>query len=170
MAEVIIFAIFATVAVAGALVMLLHANPVYCALGLMATMLALAVFYVVNQGHFLAAVQVIVYAGAVMTLFLFVIVLIGVDHSENLDERLPVQRPLAVALMAAFVTLVVIGARAAWVIPAGTGVEPNGTIEAMADLIFDEWVLPFEITTLLLIIAAVGAIALGHGGTRRVQE
>jgi NADH-quinone oxidoreductase subunit J len=167
MVELVLFIIFGIIAVAGALAMLLHPNPVHGALGLMATMLSLAVFYVVNSGHFIAAVQVVVYAGAVMTLFLFVIMMIGVDRAENLQERLPMQRPLAVGLGVLFLVLMGLIAGSTWIAaPPGTS-EPNGTVEAIADLIFTDWLLPFEVTTLLLIIASVGAVALAQYDPRR---
>ncbi len=162
MAELIIFVVFGIVAVAGGLLMVLHPNPVYGALGLMATMLAVAVFYVVNSGHFIAAVQVVVYAGAVMTLFLFVIMLIGVDRAESLEERLPLQRQLAVGFGVAFLILIMLIGGNAWVTAPASGEEANGTVEAIADILFTEWILPFEVTTLLLIIAAVGAVALAR--------
>ena len=162
MAELIIFVLFGSVALAGALLMVLHPNPVYCALGLMATMLSVAVFYVVNDGHFIAAVQVVVYAGAVMTLFLFVIMIIGVDRAESLQEQLPAQRPLAVVLGVAFLVLIMIIGGSAWITAPASGEDANGTVEAIADILFTEWILPFEVTTLLLIIAAVGAVALAQ--------
>ena len=162
MAELIIFVLFGLIALAGALLMVLHPNPVYSALGLMATMLSVAVFYVVNSGHFIAAVQVIVYAGAVMTLFLFVIMLIGVDRAESIEERLPAQRQLAIVLGIAFLALIMLIGGNAWITaPAGDG-DANGTVEAIADILFTDWLLPFEVTTLLLIIAAVGAVALAQ--------
>ena len=162
MAELIIFVLFGSVALAGALLMVLHPNPVYCALGLMATMLSVAVFYVVNDGHFIAAVQVVVYAGAVMTLFLFVIMIIGVDRAESLQEQLPAQRQLAVVLGVAFLVLIMIIGGGAWITAPASGEDANGTVEAIADILFTEWILPFEVTTLLLIIAAVGAVALAQ--------
>ena len=162
MAELILFVLFGGLAVAGGLLMVLHPNPVYCALGLMATMLSVAVFYVVNSGHFIAAVQVVVYAGAVMTLFLFVIMLIGVDRAESLEERLPAQRQLAIVLGVAFLILIMLIGGSAWITAPATGGDANGTVEAIADILFTEWLLPFEVTTLLLIIAAVGAVALAH--------
>ncbi len=162
MAELIIFVLFGLIALAGALLMVLHPNPVYSALGLMATMLSVAVFYVVNSGHFIAAVQVIVYAGAVMTLFLFVIMLIGVDRAESLEERLPAQRQLAIVLGIAFLALIMLIGGNAWITAPVGGGDANGTVEAIADILFTDWLLPFEITTLLLIIAAVGAVALAQ--------
>ena len=162
MAELIIFVLFGLIALAGALLMVLHPNPVYSALGLMATMLSVAVFYVVNSGHFIAAVQVIVYAGAVMTLFLFVIMLIGVDRAESLEERLPAQRQLAIVLGIAFLALIMLIGGNAWITAPAGGGDANGTVEAIADILFTDWLLPFEVTTLLLIIAAVGAVALAQ--------
>ena len=127
-------------------------------------------FYVVNSGHFIAAVQVVVYAGAVMTLFLFVIMLIGVDRAENLEERLPLQRQLAIGLGLAFLVLIGLIGGNAWITAPEAAVEPNGTVEAIADLLFTDWLLPFEVTTLLLIIASVGAIALAQYDPRRRGE
>ena len=167
MAELVIFVIFAVIAVAGALTMVLHPNPVYGALGLMATMLAIAVFYVVNSGHFIAAVQVVVYAGAVMTLFLFVIMLIGVDRAESLEERLPLQRQLAIGLGVVFLILIGLIGGNAWITAPEAAETPNGTVENIADLLFTDWLLPFEVTTLLLIIASVGAVALAQFDARR---
>ncbi|MEE8490345.1 MAG: NADH-quinone oxidoreductase subunit J, partial [Acidimicrobiia bacterium] len=129
MAELIIFVLFGLIALAGALLMVLHPNPVYSALGLMATMLSVAVFYVVNSGHFIAAVQVIVYAGAVMTLFLFVIMLIGVDRAESLEERLPAQRQLAIVLGIAFLALIMLIGGNAWITAPVGGGDANGTVE-----------------------------------------
>ncbi len=162
MVELVLFIVFGAIALAGALSMVLHPNPVHGALGLMATMLSIAVFYVVNSGHFIAAVQVVVYAGAVMTLFLFVIMLIGVDRHENLEESLPIQRPLAIAVGIAFLVLLGLIGGNAWITAPEAASPPNGTVENIADLLFTDWLLPFEVTTLLLIIASVGAVALAQ--------
>ena len=93
MVETVLFVIFAITALYGAISMVWARNPVYSALGLMLTMFSLAVFYVSNAGHFVAVVQVIVYTGAVMTLFLFVIMLIGVDKAEDRSEDIAVPAP-----------------------------------------------------------------------------
>ena len=99
MVETVLFFVFGAAAILGALTMVWARNPVYSAFGLMLTMFSLAVFYVSNAGHFVAAIQVIVYAGAVMTLFLFVIMLIGVDKAEQRTEHLRFQRPAAFGLL-----------------------------------------------------------------------
>jgi NADH-quinone oxidoreductase subunit J len=177
MVEAFLFVILAAAAIAGALTVVMARNPVYSAMGLMMTLFALAVIYVVHLAHFVAAVQVIVYAGAVMTLFLFVIMFIGVDRAEVIKERLPFQRQAA--LIAGLLVVLVGGALVisdqwSWVLPSGSGQEANGTIEAIGSrLIAGEtaeeaavgvtargWLLPFETTSVLLIIASIGAIAL----------
>ena len=168
--EVILFAVFGIAALAGALVMIGARNPVHSALGLLTAMFSLAVFYVMNDAHFVAAVQVLIYAGAVMTLFLFVIMLIGVDREESLEERLPIQRPLAIGLGIAFLVLIVLIGSNAWITAPASGAEANGSVEAIADLLFTEWLVPFEVTTLLLIIASVGAVALAQYDPPRRRE
>ncbi len=161
MTELILFVLFGAGALAGAIMMVASRNPVYSALGLIGTMFSIAVLYVVNGAHFVAAVQIVVYAGAVMTLFLFVIMLIGVDQPEDTTEQLPIQRPAALAMGAILLVGLVV------VIAAGTlaGSEDGsvvGTVEAVADELFTNWLLPFEVTTLLLVIASVGAIVLAQ--------
>ena len=161
MVELVLFIIFGITAIFGALAMVWARNPVYSALGLMLTMFSLAVFYVSNAGHFVAVIQVLVYAGAIMTLFLFVIMLIGVDKAEDRSETIPFQRPVTAVLLGLFAAGVLIAGSRAWVTGAVSPAEPvNGTIEAIGDEIFGTWLLPFEITALLLIIAATGSVAL----------
>jgi len=164
MVELVIFVLMALAAVGGAVAVVVARNPIYSAMGLLGTLFALAVVYVYNLAHFVAAIQVVVYAGAVMTLFLFVIMLIGVDRSEDTSETIPFQRPMVAGLA---VLLAGIGAalglsgRFAWTpaAPAGAPV-PNGTVAAVARPLFSDWILPFEVTALLLTVAAVGAVAL----------
>ena len=161
MVELVLFIVFALVALFGAVATVWARSPIYSALGLMLTLFSMAVFYVSNGAHFVAAVQVIVYAGAVMTLFLFVIMLVGVDRAEDRKESLPVQRPLALGLLALFGAGVLVAGRFVWVTGPAAGPGDEGTIEALGGELFRRWVLPFELTALLLIIAAVGTIALG---------
>ncbi len=164
--EAVIFGLMAATSVAGALTVVLARNPVYSGIGLLGTMLSLAVIYISQLAHFVAAIQIIVYAGAVMTLFLFVLMLIGIDKSEDMSEHLPRQRLIVGGLGVAVVGLgVYLGASGgfSWV-PAATG-EPavdatNGTAELIGEALFTDWVLAFEVTALLLTIAAAGAIAL----------
>ncbi|HEY7703859.1 MAG TPA: NADH-quinone oxidoreductase subunit J [Acidimicrobiia bacterium] len=172
MVELALFVISAAVAVSGAIAVIRARNPVYAAMGLLATLFALAVIYVVHLAHLVAAVQVIVYAGAVMTLFLFVIMLIGVDKREDTTEQLSFQRPVAIGL----VGLVLLGGGFLWfsgawdwlplVTEAADPQATNGTVQAVAEPLFTSWVLAFEATGLLLTIAAAGAIALASSRQR----
>lgn len=167
MAEALLFVVMGLVALAGAVTVVAARNPVYSAMGLLATLLSVAVLYVAQLAHLVAAVQVVVYAGAVLTLFLFVIMLIGVDKEDRRDETLPFQRwivgglAVVIILFAGGVTLF---GNFEWVPAAGVMVPEatNGTIEAVAAPLFTDWVLAFEATALLLTIAAAGAIALAH--------
>ena len=167
MVEALLFVLVGLAALAGAVMVVVARNPVHSALGLLATLLAVAVLYVMQLAHLVAAVQVVVYAGAVLTLFLFVIMLIGVDMDESREESLPYQRwvvggvSVVIILFAAGLTLV---GDFSW-IPAADSTLPastNGTVEAVAEPLFTDWVLAFEATALLLTIAAAGAIALAH--------
>lgn len=162
MSEVFVFGAVALASVTGAIVMVAHRNPIYSALGLMGTMLAVAVAYVAQAAHFVAAVQVIVYAGAVMTLFMFVIMLIGVDRSEDLRERLPAQRLVVSAAGLGLLAVLLAAGRQAWITATPRPDPINGTIETVADQLFRDWVIPFEATTLLLIVAATGAVVLAR--------
>jgi NADH-quinone oxidoreductase subunit J len=176
MVELVIFILMGGAAVLGALTVIRARNPVYSALGLLATLFAVAVLYVVQLAHFVAAVQVIVYAGAVMTLFLFVIMLIGVDQLEDTTERLPYQRWLALGLGGAGIVLgivLAVSGRFSWVPAAASPFDPeaaNGTIQAVAEPLFTGWVLAFEATALLLTIGAAGAVALAFFRRREPGE
>ena len=180
MVELVIFVLMGSVALGGAIAVVRARNPVYGAMGLMATLFALAVFYVVHLAHFVAAVQVIVYAGAVITLFLFVIMFVGVDRAERLTEKLAVQRPVALVVLVAVVVLagvLVVTDRFDWVITADEAGEIRGTVEEIGNNLIavdapsgqeaSRWLLPFEATSLLLIVAAVGAISLAFYRPRR---
>lgn len=175
MTELVLFFLFGSLAIVGALSVIFAKNPVRSAMGLILTMLSLAVFYVVQSAYFVAAVQVIVYAGAVMTLFLFVIMLIGVDRSEDLRENIPWQRPLLYVLgliVLGVVVVVLVGKEWAWVagVSDASAAAPVGSAEAIGEGLFTDWVLPFEATSLLLIVAAVGAIALAYFPAKRKER
>jgi NADH-quinone oxidoreductase subunit J len=168
MGELIIFFVFGAVALVGAIVMVTSKNTVYSAIGLLSAMFAIAVFYIALDAHFIAAVQVIVYAGAVMTLFLFAIMLIGVDRPESYGI-VPVGQKIMTAIVAVgLFSVIVLAGRAAWVTGSAAFGTPdlNGTIENVADELFGTWTIVFLSTVMLLTIAALGTIALayfGHG-------
>ena len=172
MAEPILFVVAGLGALAGAVTVVAARNPVYSAVGLLGTLFSIAVLYVAQLAHLVAMVQIVVYAGAVLTLFLFVTMLIGVDKAEVLDEPLPGHRLIVGGLGLLIVALAVgltLGGSFDWV-PAATGAAPeatNGTIQTVARPLFTDWVLAFEATALLLTIAAAGAIALAHHRRRQ---
>ncbi|GAA0816131.1 NADH-quinone oxidoreductase subunit J [Spirilliplanes yamanashiensis] len=159
------FWILGALAVVGALGMVLARNAVHSALWLVVTMLCLGFFYVINAAPFLGAVQIIVYTGAIMMLFLFVLMLVGRDASDSLIETLRGQRVVAVLLGLGFAGLVATGLGRALDGTTAVGLtEANapGNVQAIAGLLFSRYVLAFEITSALLITAAVGAMVLAH--------
>jgi NADH-quinone oxidoreductase subunit J len=159
------FWILGTLSVIGALGMVIARNAVHSALWLVVTMLCLGFMYVMNSAPFLGAVQIIVYTGAIMMLFLFVLMLVGRDASDSLIETLRGQRIAAVALGVAFAALVATGlARALGATePVGlAAANANGNVQGLASLLFTRYVFAFEVTSALLITAAVGAMVLAH--------
>jgi NADH-quinone oxidoreductase subunit J len=175
MTEVVLFIIFAIVALTGGLVMVTAKNPVYSAIGLLTAMFTMALFYVMLDAHFVAVVQILVYAGAVMTLFLFVIMMIGVDKKEDTRETIPFQRVLTILVAGGFGIVIILAGRQAWVTGnvAFGAVDLNGTIETVADSLFGNWTIAFLSTVFLLTIAAVGTVALAMfkpGPVRAVES
>jgi NADH-quinone oxidoreductase subunit J len=159
------FWILGSIAVIGALGMVLARNAVHSALWLVVTMLCLGFLYVVNSAPFLGAVQIIVYTGAIMMLFLFVLMLVGRDASDSLIETLRGQRMAAVLLGVAFAVLIGTGlARTLGNIPAVglATVNQDGNVPGIAALLFTRYIFAFEVTSALLITAAVGAMVLAH--------
>jgi NADH-quinone oxidoreductase subunit J len=162
----LVFILASAMVLAGALGVIVRANPVHAALSLVLTLFGVAVHFVALGAHFLAAVQVIVYAGAIVVLFLFVIMLLGVDTADDLSiEPFPIQRPLAVVLGLGLAGLVIAAiVRARDRIAEGTPLESNGdsNIEQLADNLFQDWVFAFEFTSILLIVAVAGTVLLSR--------
>jgi NADH-quinone oxidoreductase subunit J len=163
----ILFWVFAPISVASAILMLLQRNAVHAALFLVVNFFSLAIFFLVLGAELLFAVQIIVYAGAIMVLFLFVIMLLGVDRNEPLVERIPWQRTAAVVLGLAAAVEVFFAVRAgigfSRLAPAGFDrVNEGGNPQALGTLLFRRYFLPFEITSILLIVAAVAAVVLAQ--------
>ncbi|NEA68150.1 NADH-quinone oxidoreductase subunit J [Streptomyces sp. SID12488] len=158
------FWVLGTVAVAGALCTVFMRRAVHSALCLAATMIILAVFYLANGAYFLGVVQIVVYTGAIMMLFLFVVMLVGVTAADSLKETIKGQRWLALLCGLGFGVLLVAGiGNASLKEFAGLGqANANGNVEGLAALIFTKYVFAFEITGALLITAAVGAMVLTH--------
>lgn len=164
--ELVVFLIAGAACLAGALGVVFSENPVHAALSLVGTLFAVAVLFVAQEAHFLAAVQVIVYAGAIVVLILFVLMLLGVDRVENLSIEPLVGQRVAAAVVSLGILALTVGAFAS------TGYEvtgPVGEIDAdVADInrlgenLFTDYLFAFEITSVLLIIAVVGAITLAR--------
>jgi len=162
--DLIFFLILSLIAIATALGMLLSRNAIYSALFLVLNFAAVAVFYLLLGAPFIAMAQITVYAGAIMVLFLFVIMLLGAESLPK-SEVLPWQRPLAVFLAVALAVeatfLFITRAR-----PAGDILAPAETVNMMDSLremsmiLFNQYLLPFEVTSILLLVAMVGAIVL----------
>lgn len=174
--EAVTFWVLGAVAVIGALGVVGAAKAVYSALFLALTMIVLAVFYIAQGATFLGVVQIVVYTGAVMMLFLFVLMLIGVDSADSLVETLRGQRVAAILVGLGFGVLLVGGIGRAVARASFVGLdEPNGqgNVEGLAELIFTRYVWAFELTGALLITATVGAMVLAHRerfGRRRTQR
>ncbi|MEW2081699.1 NADH-quinone oxidoreductase subunit J [Streptomyces sp. NPDC005283] len=160
------FWVLGTIAVVGALGTILMKRAVHSALSLAGTMIILAVFYLANGAYFLGVVQIIVYTGAIMMLFLFVVMLVGVTAADSLKETLKGQRWWAAACGLGFGVLLIAGiANASLKTFNGLGAANSahgGNVEGLARLIFTKYVFAFEITGALLITAAVGAMVLTH--------
>jgi NADH-quinone oxidoreductase subunit J len=163
-AEAVQFWILGTVAVIGALCTILMKRAVHSALCLAGTMIILAVFYLANGAYFLGVVQIIVYTGAIMMLFLFVVMLVGVTAADSLKETIKGQRWLAALCGLGFGVLLVAGIGNASLSEFnGIGqANAGGNVEGLAALLFTKYVFAFEITGALLITAAVGAMVLTH--------
>jgi len=160
------FWIFGVIAMAGGLLCITRRNPVGSALWLVVTLFALAAMYVLLDAQFIAALQVLVYAGAIMVLFLFVIMLLNLGRPGPSDIKGPVGVGVAALLAGTLLLeLRVLGQAAppeAIQLPAGTMavLQQQGMVAAVATPLFDAYLIPFEITSLLLLAAIVGAVVL----------
>ncbi|HJV14746.1 MAG TPA: NADH-quinone oxidoreductase subunit J [Propionibacteriaceae bacterium] len=160
------FWLLAPVMILAALGMILARKPVHSAMCLAAVMISLAVQYAALEAPFLFVVQIIVYTGAILMLFLFVLMLVGVDVRESLVETIKAQRTLAVLAGLGFGALLVFAVGDAIVGPtvglSAANSENGGNVQGIAALIFNRYVFAFEATSALLITAAVGAMVLAH--------
>lgn len=179
-ADVIIFAHFAPGAILTAMMMVLHPNPMRAALFLVLNLFCVAVFYLVLNAWFLAAVQVLVYAGAIMVLFLFVIMLLNLGTPDRTVDRLRLQQPIAI--VAGLLLVGVVG----WTVLSQVSVPETalaamrtaenqrmGTVESIGRTLFAPnlpWLFPFEVTSVLLLIAVIGAVVLARHRTKEEGE
>lgn len=169
--DIVLFIILALVAVASAVGMLFSKNAIYSALNLILNFSSVAVLYLILGAPFIALAQVTVYAGAIMVLFLFVIMLLGAERLRQ-SETLPYQQPVSIILAAILAAVAIyallfrpLGIEAASVANPGFS-----SPAAMAEMLFNEYLLPFEVTSILLLVAMIGAIVLTRKRQRRVQR
>ncbi len=171
--ETVAFWILAPLAVIAALAMVLARNAVHSALWLVLVMLCISLFYVIQSGPFLGLAQVIVYTGAIMMLFLFVLMLVGRDASDSLIEVLRGQRVAAALVGAGFAALVGTAFYRALRDTEAVGLtdaNKNGNVQGIAEALFTRYIFAFEVTSALLISAAVGAMLLAHIERRRDER
>jgi NADH-quinone oxidoreductase subunit J len=164
--ELVVFVIAGAACLAGALGVVFSENPVHAALSLVGTLFGIAVLFVAQEANFLAAVQVIVYAGAIVVLILFVLMLLGVDQVEDLRIEPLVGQRVAAAVVSLGILALTVGALAS------TGYEVTGVvgsidtdvpdINRLGESLFTDYLYAFEIVSLLLLIAVVGAIVMGR--------
>ncbi len=169
--DVVVFVVAAAIVLVGAVGVVLRGNPVHAALSLVMTLFGVAVLFVAEDAHFLAAVQVIVYAGAIVVLFLFVIMLLGVDRSEDLRvEPLRGQRPAAALAGLALLALVLVpilrghkvitGVHSSSALLRDTSDDTN--VVRLSRSLFSDYVFAFEVTSVLLVIAVIGAVLMAR--------
>jgi NADH-quinone oxidoreductase subunit J len=174
----VVFWVFAPLSVATAVGMIVVRNAVHAALFLVVNFFTIAVMYLLLDAPFLFAVQIVVYAGAIMVLFLFVIMLLGVDKEESLRDPIPYQRPAAVALGAILLAEIFVLAGRTWATGA-TSVRGSvrqrvdgqdlGNVQRVARILFTDFLWAFELTAVLLVIAVVGAVVLARRSGQRAQ-
>jgi NADH-quinone oxidoreductase subunit J len=163
--ETVLFWFLAPLSVLAALGMLLVKKAVHSALLLAWVMISLAFFYIAQDALFLGIVQVIVYTGAVMMLFLFILMLVGVDSSDSLTESIKGIRPIAITAAIGFGGLMVSLLGHATLGRQAIGLDlanQSGNVQGLAELLFSKYVWPFEVVSALLITAALGAMVLAH--------
>jgi NADH-quinone oxidoreductase subunit J len=184
--QLLVFIAATVMVIAGAIGVVVRSRAVHAALSLVLTLFGVAVHFVAMEAHFLAAVQVIVYAGAIVVLILFVIMLLGVDRAENLEvEPLPIQRPLAAFVglaIVALLTAAIFAARDSGPLQVGVGIDVEVAESSAADVaprvtsdanikqlsrnLFGDQVFAFELTGVLLVVAVAGTVVL----TRRQRR
>jgi NADH-quinone oxidoreductase subunit J len=172
--ELLIFFLPASILIAGALIVVFAKNPVHNAMGLVMTLISLAIIYITLNATFVAMVQMLVYAGAVMTLFLFVIMMIGVDKKEQTSDSIKGQTFLVGGVFLILMSLLVyvaVNSGFSWNLwfPAVEYVV-EGTPQLIAGTLFTTWIFPFEIISILLIVATAAAIALAYDSKIRNKD
>ena len=172
--EAVVFFACAAAVLGGALGVVLARNPVHSALWLLTTLVSVAVLFLQLEAALVAAIQIVVYASAIVVLFLFVITLLGVDKHENLHDSRKLQRPAAILLGLLLAAGIIAIADGHWATGAhgtrGALAAPrSGNVETLAKSLFTDFIWPFEITAVLLVIAVVGGVVLARRSGHRAE-
>jgi NADH-quinone oxidoreductase subunit J len=168
----VIFYICAVAVLVGALGVVLAHNPVHSALFLLLTLVSVAILFLQQDAALVAIIQIVVYASAIVVLFVFVIALLGVDQHESFDEPSRFQRPVAIVLGALLFVQIVVLAGHKWVTGAPSkhgqlSTPRSGNVNTLARSLFTDYIWAFEITAVLLVIAVVGGVALARRSGQR---
>lgn len=166
--ELVVFGVTAVVAIIGAVAMLLSKNAIHSALFLLLNFCAISVLYLLLQAPFLFAIQLIVYAGAIIVLFLFVVMLLGAEKAEEERDVIAWQRPVAIVMGALLLGLVGYVLVAGTPPPASAEQAAFGSPERIAQELFTTYLLPFEVTSILILAALVGVVVLHVQEKRQV--
>ena len=173
--EAVVFFVCAAAVIIGALGVIAGRNPVHSALFLLLTLVSIAVLYLQQHAALVAAIQIVVYASAIVVLFLFVITLLGVDKEEAPDDAHPVQRVAAVVLgVLALSGILVLVHGNRWVTGSHStrgalGSAESGNVQTLAKSLFTDFVWAFEMTAVLLVIAVVGSVVLARRSGHRAE-
>lgn len=173
--DAVVFFVCAAAVVVGALGVIAGRNPVHSALFLLLTLVSIAVLYLQQHAALVAAIQIVVYASAIVVLFLFVITLLGVDKQEPPDDAHPLQRVAAIVLgVLALTGILVLVHGNRWVTGAHStrgalGTAESGNVETLAKSLFTDFFWAFEITAVLLVIAVVGSVVLARRSGHRAE-
>ncbi len=160
--EMVVFGAAALGALAGALGVIASRQAIRCALSLLLVLGSLAVMYLLLAAQFIAVLQVIIYAGAIVVLFLFVIMLLHARTGEARTRKLRWQRPVALVLAAAFLLAMAAALRGARGMPASAVAADFGTAQVVGQTLFTSYLLPFELASMVLIVGIVAAVAIGR--------
>jgi NADH-quinone oxidoreductase subunit J len=162
--EAVLFYIFAAASVTGALLVITHGNPVVCALSLVLTLFSTAVLFILLLAQFIAAIQVLVYAGAIMVLFIFTVMYLNLrEESLKFDyQNSPIKLGVLLAILVAVGYLTSLGFGNGLALTAAKAI-PNsrfGTVEGVGGVLFRDYILPFELTSVLIVAAIIGVVAI----------
>ena len=165
--EAVVFYVFSALVLAGALGVVLFRHPVYAALSLVGTMISIAILFLAQDADLVAIVQIVVYASAITVLFLFVIMLLGVDRADDEPDPRRFQRFAGILLGVVLFAEVLVLAGREWAVGTATGANPlddaqGGNVRAVAEVLFTDYIWAVQVVSVMLVIAVVGAVVLAR--------